>query len=319
MSFQDIKGQEKTIHILKEGMRNNRLNGSCLFIGPEGIGKKALAIKLAKALNCQSNSFDPCEACVSCRKIEKNEHPDVHILDSQGGEIKIESIRELQGEINLKPYEGKKKVFIIDNAHKLNPESSNAFLKTLEEPAGESLIILVSSKPGLIFRTVVSRCQVFRFYPLKRDALRQILKSDYGLEEALAHFLAYFSEGSIGAALKMKDSDILLEKNIVVDEMTVNPKHNPEGLAKLGREGVGNRLNILASWFRDIYLIKTGLPFGELINLDRQDELLKQMNRYSFLNLDEILNSIANSLFYLERNINIRLLLANLRMTIWKG
>src|SRR4030043_1660216 len=110
MSFQEIKGQDKPIEILKNYIGLSRLSGSYLFLGEEGVGKKLAAKTLAKALNCENATLDPCDKCASCRKIEKNQHPDVHFLDTGATDsIKIEYVRQLQKDINLKAYEGKKK------------------------------------------------------------------------------------------------------------------------------------------------------------------------------------------------------------------
>jgi DNA polymerase-3 subunit delta' len=338
MSFKAIKGQDKPIHILQCYIEQSRLEGGYLFIGPEGVGKRLVAKTLAKAVNCLEDGLDACDRCASCIKIENNRHPDVHIIEDVEPEInpvrsttqlntsekasngiKIESIRQLQRDISLKPYEGKRKVFIIDNAHKLTAEAQSAVLKILEEPPKGSLIILLSDKPALLFKTIVSRCKMLKFFPLKRTELKEIFKKDYSLDNNTAHFLAYFSEGRFGRALRLKDRDALGEKNRVINKFILSPPYNLENLAIQNREDVRNYLNILASWFRDIYLIKIGMPFSEIINFDRKDELLRLMGRFSFLDLNEILYSISDSISYLERNINLKLLLYDLRSLLWKA
>jgi DNA polymerase-3 subunit delta' len=331
MSFSDIRGQDKPIQILQEHIEHTRLAGSYLFAGEDGIGKKLVAKTLAKALNCENETLDSCDRCISCLKIEKGEHPDVHIIDAStplisndekdtkdSDAIRIGHIRQLQREINLKPYEGRKKVFIIDEAHHLTAAASNAFLKTLEESPGESLIILVSSKPALLFKTIISRCKMLKFHSLPRTKLEEILKKDYLLDSSLAHFLAYFCEGKLGRALKLKDMDILREKNRIIDGLALARKSGVESLLVDDRSQLRSYLNILAGWFRDIYFLKIGMPYEQLINLDRKDELLRLMNRYTTFDLDGILNSLSDALLYLEQNINTKLLLSNLRWS-FKG
>jgi DNA polymerase-3 subunit delta' len=321
MSFKDIKGQDKPIEILKNALRSSSIAGAYLFVGQEAIGKQLVALNFAKSINCLSENDLPCDICPACLKIDKRQHPDVHFiapLDSDA--IKIEYIRDLKKDINLRPYEAKKKVFIINDAHNFTAEASNAILKILEEPPADSVIILITSKPALLFKTIVSRCQILKFYPLARARLKEILKKDYRLGDDPAHFLAYFSEGRIGNALRLKDADILREKNRIIDEFTIFNRPNfLEDLSIRDRQNLRSYLNILAAWFRDIYLIKTGMPHAELINLDRKDKLLNFMSRYTWLDLDEILNSISDSLSYLEQNINIRLLLHNLKAELCRG
>lgn len=319
MSFSSIKGQGAPLNILKEYIVNSRLSGGYLFIGPEGVGKKLAALTLAKTVNCLEQTADSCDTCSSCRKIESGQHPDVHVVECEDSEIKIENIRQLQREISFKPYEGKKKVFIIDKAHYLNAESSNALLKVLEEPPKDSLIILVTEKPSLLFKTVISRCKTLKFPALKREALKEILKKDFNFPEERAHFLAYFSEGRIGYALRLKDSDILQEKNRIINKFALSPRLDLEDLSLKKKEEVRGYLNILATWFRDIYLLKVGLPHSEIINFDRRAELLKVMPRFSFPDLDGILESISEAITQLEHNINMKLLLYNLGAQLWKA
>lgn len=322
MSFQDIKGQDKVIQMLREQIRHFRLDKGYLFVGPEGTGKRLAAKMLAKTVNCQQQQADSCDKCVSCLKIENNQHPDVRWVDLEGGadsqgHIKIEYIRQLQKAINFKPYEARKKVFIINHAHALTAEASNALLKILEEPPENSLIILISAKPTLIFKTVISRCRVLKFYPLPRSRLEEVLRKDYSLREEQAHFLAYFCEGRLGEALRLKNTDIMKDKNGIIDQFVISKRKGLDTFLTKDRQRIRVCLNILAGWFRDIYLVKTGLPHQGLINLDRKAEILK-FSKISFLDLDDIINSISDSLLYLEQNINVRLLLSNLRAHLWK-
>jgi len=248
-------------------------------------------------------------------KIEKNQHPDVHIIEAGDNDsVKIEDIRNFQREASLRPYEGKKKVFIIDNAHNFTPEAANAILKILEEPPKDSLIILISSKVNLLFKTVISRCQIIKFYPLPRIELENILKSDYNLDIAMAHFLAYFSEGRIGYALKLKDGDIFIEKNKIIDEFFNKKIDLAGGHAATGRDHMRALLNILAVILRDIYLVKSNMPEDQIVNLDRKSDLARIAKGYDFTALNQAIDSVSDSLLRLDQNINAKLLLSNLSL-----
>jgi len=327
MSLSDIKGQDQPIKIITECLKRSGINRSYFFTGPEGVGKKLLARTLAKILNCRRQScdeapernqaVDSCDSCPSCLKIEQNQHPDVHLLDdSESGSIKIEDIRKLQKDISLRPYEGKSKFFIIDNAHHLTPESANAILKILEEPPKDSAIILISSKPALIFKTILSRCQVLKFYPMRRQALEEILEINYSLDNGLAHFLSFFSEGRLGLALRLKDSGIFAEKNRIIDALAIKNKSVSGDFTIDTRESLRDVLNIIATWFRDIYLLKSGMPHSELINLDRKDDLLRAASSQTLDELDEAAKCVSDSLLRVDENINVKLLLSNLKWSI---
>jgi len=319
MSFSDIKGQDSSLEILRGHLKNARLAHGYLFLGPDGVGKVLTAKTLAKALNCKENNLDSCDKCPSCLKIESNQHPDVHIIDTEDAEIKIEDIRQLQSEIALRPYEGRAKVFIIKNAHNLNGPAGNAFLKTLEESPGNSVIILISDKPNLLLKTIISRCQAIKFYPAPRGELENVLFADYSTGKELAHFLAYFCEGRLGAALSLKEADILKQKNLIIDEFVLSRRSGVDALLGQKRSQMRASLNILASWFRDMYLLKIGASYGELIHLDRKPDLIKSTGRYSFTELDDILTFISQAIYYLEHNINVKLLQANLKVELWKA
>lgn len=343
MLLRAVKGQEKAIQILQGFIAQGSFTGGYLFSGPEGVGKKLTAYTIAAAVNCVLDSHDACGTCVSCRKIAREEHPDVHCIDGSVGftgtldqtrgpggqsvkveqpaesQIKIDCIRQLQRDISLRPYEGKKKVFIIDNAHTLTAEAQNALLKILEEPPKESLLILVTDKPGLLFKTIISRCKTVKFFPLPRKELESLLIEEHGLEAQSAHFLAYFSEGRLGRALCLKETDILLKKNAVIDLFTLSQRLDLEKLPAQNKFAVHEYLNILAAWFRDIYMARMGDSCEELINADRKVDALRLSQRYSDTDLRVIFDAISNSAMYLERNINIRLLLYSLGGQLCKG
>lgn len=318
MSFSNIIGQDKAIAILRQYLECGHLKGGYLFSGPEGTGKKQVARVLTKAANCLTSTLDSCDECPSCRKIETGQHPDVHIVENGENQIKIEEIRQLQKDIRLRPYEARIKAFVIDNAHNLSAEASACLLKILEEPPGDSVIVLISDKPALLFKTILSRCKTIRFLPLPRAQLTEILKKDYGLDNNSAHFLAYYSEGRLGCSLRLKDTDMLATRNAVIDRFVFSKDSSLQGLPISDREDVRRILNILAAWFRDVYLIKIGMPHQELINFDRRKDLLKVMSGFSFSALNQILNFLCRSSLYLEQNINVKLLLGNLGAELWK-
>lgn len=211
MSFRDIKGQDNAILFLKGSIRKNRVSHAYIFLGPRGVGKRLTALNFAKALNCGSETPDrPCDMCNSCEKIDNLRHPDLFLLKSEKDNsiIKIDAIRGLIKNMTLKPYEAKKKVCIIDDAHLMNQEASNALLKTLEEPPSESILILIADRSDDLFPTIVSRCQIVKFFPLSIEEVKKILINEHKVDELKAHILSHIASGSIGEALRYSQTDI---------------------------------------------------------------------------------------------------------------
>ncbi len=217
-----IEGHDRPRAILKRALANKTLAHAYLFSGESGIGKKMTALALAAAVNCASAAAEGgCGECPSCRKVAAGTHPDVQVVmpeseneqllatwsskaaEKASDEIKIDQIRQAQEHLTLTPSEGRKKILIVDGAETLNASAQNAFLKTLEEPPGDTLIILITSMPQSLLPTIRSRCQEIAFLPLSRRALTQALMRRRGLAGEDARFLAALSQGSMGRALAM--------------------------------------------------------------------------------------------------------------------
>lgn len=325
MAFKQIHGQEPARALLQHSLKEGRVAKAYLFEGPAGVGKKMAAFSFAKALNCQTEGPDACEECASCRKIQGQTHPDVFFLGSVEEELlevttlKIEQVRQLKAQLSLRPYEGRMKVAIIDNAHQLTDEAANALLKVLEEPPQHSTLILVSAKPNRLFPTIISRCQRVKFRALGRQELSHVLVSDYSLERSLAHFFGYFAEGRLGYALALSQRDFFQEKNRLIDAFVVRQGSVAADYTFKERQQLRMCVVVLCSWFRDLYLLKTGVAEEELIHLDRRAELLQWVGRYSFGELDEILALLSSTFFYIDQNSNIKLLLSQIRVALWKN
>ncbi|MDD3274476.1 MAG: DNA polymerase III subunit delta' [Candidatus Omnitrophica bacterium] len=321
MRFNDCLGHEKILGLVLPELEKNRFLGSYIFSGPEGIGKKMAALAIAQYLNCEGEGERPCQSCGGCLKLQNGQHPDLHIIQNGEAQVKIEDIREILRQAGFRPYEGRVKVFIVDNAHKLNPEAANSLLKILEEPPKDALFILITHKPQSIIKTVLSRCRMIKFSPLPRGRLEDILVKDYFLDRSAAHFLAFYSEGRLGLALKLKDTALLREKNRIIESLALSSKPLDREIMGQNKEQLQSSLNILASWFRDIYILKCGAGCGETVNSDRQEDLVKLAGRFSFRQLDEIICLLSESSRYLEKNINSKLILHNLQLGVsaWKG
>lgn len=168
-------GNEKILKLLQKSIVNNKVAHGYLFCGTDGIGKKLFALHFAKMLNCEDSTNIPCEHCKQCTKISKGLHPDIKLIQTETKFIKIETIKELSIFSQSQPFEGKFKVAIIDDAHKMNLAASNALLKTLEEPSRHTIIILITSNPKSLLPTIASRSVKISFSPLNDETLTKIL------------------------------------------------------------------------------------------------------------------------------------------------
>jgi DNA polymerase-3 subunit delta' len=184
MALNDIVGQERALRILLGMLRRDRVPSALLFSGDTGIGKRLTAVNYAKAINClEPANFDCCDTCASCKKIDAATHPDVTFAFPEKDEIKIDAVRKLEEKLFFKALEGRKKVAIVDDADTMNINAANAFLKTLEEPPRNSLVILVSSNPDGLPDTIRSRCIAIRFYPLSNESFRKVVSGGVGKED----------------------------------------------------------------------------------------------------------------------------------------
>jgi len=283
MSLKDIIGQAKTIGMLSGIIERHRVASSYLFCGEPGIGKKATAVNFAKALNClkpespatgQSSHrarIDACDECDSCVKIEARTHPDFLLVSPEDRQIRIEEIRMIDDALSFKPFEGKKKIVIVDDAETMNISAANAFLKTLEEPPEESVIILVSSKPDMLPPTIRSRCSRINFAPLPEDSCKEILGRK--IPGNNIELLARLSMGRPGMALS---NDLLEERTWFLDLFN--------GMLSAGKDGWTSRED-MERWFehvlplfRDMAVFKITGDRSRLINSDMDDHLDRLTN-----------------------------------------
>lgn len=321
MSFKDMQGQDKAISNLRHALENGRVSHGYLFLGPDGVGKKMAAMNFAKALNCKDDKIGgSCDSCVSCMKIDAGSHPDVLFLKPEkvGASIKIEKVRELIRSLSLKPYEGRNKVFIIDDADAMGHEAQNALLKTLEEPPAESILILMTSNAKGLFETIVSRLQIVKFFPLRVETVKDILVRTYKMDEVTANVLSRLSSGRLGEALKYKDEDFSNKRSRIIKGL-MDKTFFDSDFDGLSREELKSYLEIMLSWYRDLLVTKArgGPGDGEgLLNIDKKDALAAGAKDMGFEQLDETIRQIILTSSFLEQNANAKLAMGVLGVNI---
>lgn len=215
-------GHQRIWDMLAQSASKNKLAHAYLFCGSSGTGKMTLVKEFVKWLFCEKTKVgeqlngQPCNVCRSCQEIEKNSHPDLLMVsaDKEGisSEIGIGRIRELQRQLIFYPYKSSLKVAIIEEAHNLTREAANAFLKTLEEPSSQSLIILTSSARDLILPTILSRCQLVRFLPVPADELKMGIEL-LGAKGSVLDKIVKLSAGRPGYAINLLNNQSLLSNH----------------------------------------------------------------------------------------------------------
>lgn len=317
MSFAQILGQETAIAVLQNALRRQRIPHAYVFAGNEGVGKKLAALTLAKALNCRELADDACDRCVSCHKIAAGNHPDVSVIEPEGQFIKIDQIRALQKDVGYKPYEGKRKVYILDQAETLRTEAANALLKTLEEPSADALLILVTANVYALLPTVISRCQSVRFIALGVQKLTALLVQAKQLPPEQAQLIASLAEGCPGRALTM-DTAATLAKRDFVEQLLQTLSSGLRDVRILFAQAeqlvaqktdVQEFLDILLVWYRDMSILQAQGDPALLANIDGVDRLAQAAEKLSMRQIQRLFEIVYQAKADLLRNANLQLTL----------
>ncbi len=326
MSFNDIVGQERPIEILSRAVEQERVAQAYLFLGMEGIGKRLTAYNLTKALNCQGERSKPylsCDRCLSCLKIEHGNHLDVQVVGGTRELIKIDQIRQLQRGLYYKPFEGRKKVVIIDGAENLVRAAANALLKTLEEPPPETVIILIATSLSLLLPTIISRCQKIRFQPLSIESLRKVVSKALPLQEEAVQLLALLSGGSPGRALQLTTDSILEARRELLQRVEQLNSHNAEELFQLSKkltddkDGLEGSLELLKVFFRDVLVFREKAT-NKVANLDLLPSIERLSNKLSSAEIVSKIEAINEAHSALRQNANRQLAVERMLLRICK-
>jgi DNA polymerase-3 subunit delta' len=325
-----VIGQNKAVSLLQRSLETGNLAHAYLFVGPAHVGKMTLALNLAQALNCEA-AERPCLECVSCRKIASGGHADVQVIGLAQGEaaeaklISIDQIKQMQHSASLPPFEGSYKVFIIDGAELLSTEAANCLLKTLEEPVGRVIFILLAANDRLLPATVVSRCQRLELPPLSVTGAAAALAAK-GLEPERARLLAGLSHGCLGWALAAADDDSWLQQrdeelDRLLGVITAGGEERFAYAARLAARFTQNRglvydvLDLWLDYWRDLMLVKIGCR-DMITNVDRRDGLVAMAHGYRLGQIRDFMESLRAAGEQLRQNANPRLVLEVLMLDV---
>ncbi len=330
-----IIGQSRALSLFQRSLETGSLAHAYLFSGPAHVGKMTLALNLAQALNCQADE-PPCGRCGSCLKIVGGRHADIRIIgldnsdDSpearQRMEISIDQIRDIQHSASLPPFEGRHRVYIIDRAELLSLEAANCLLKTLEEPTGRVVFILLTTNDGLLPETVISRCQTVVLAPAPLHEVETALTENWNVDSEKAGLLARLSHGCLGWAVSAAADDGIIKQRAewldrLVDIISADSEERFAYAAQLAtqfgrnRGSVQERLDLWLDWWRDLLLVKAGSS-DNVTNIDRLETLSGMSGNYSLAQIREFIERILEAGEQLRLNANPRLVLEVLMLDI---
>jgi DNA polymerase III delta' subunit len=316
MDFDNILGNVRVKKILRLALQKHRLPNSLLFHGPNGVGKKRMAFSLAKAVNCERRRDGACGECSTCRAISGGRFPDVQEIKPSGQVIRVENAREMRQAAYMRPMVGRKRVFIISEADKMNEESSNTVLKILEEPPLFSHFMLVTDKPHLILPTIRSRCQSLQFLPVGREEIARELV-EKGCGEDQARIIALFVRGNLEEALALNWDEVQDARKEAwgLFRSLIKPERPALFLSSYGfsqrnliREDLETTLEIMASFCRDLILLKEKGDLSLLLNPDYEKELRALENSSSLEKCWEFLRRVEGAISGLAKNLNMSLI-----------
>lgn len=325
--WQKIIGHQWAVEVLRTAIKHERVGHAYLITGPTQVGKGTLARTFAQALNCTAPQQDqrPCGRCRSCTLIAAGRHPDVKLVAGQASgrgnvTLKIDQIRQLQGDLNLTAAEARSKVAIIEGFETANQNAANAFLKTLEEPPGNVVLILTATSAETLLPTISSRCRTIVLRPLPTRVVEQSLVERWKIETSEARVLAHLADGRLGRAIMLAEQPALLEERALhldqlFEALTQSRVVRFAAAEKLAGspEELPAILQLWLGYWRDLLLMTTsGRESGALCNVDQIDRLYGHARTWPAEVILESLRRTEQALWQLERNANTRLVMENL-------
>jgi len=320
MPFRELAGHGRLLELTAHAAARGSLPPSLIFSGPDGVGKRRAAVALAQLFNCSSPvagtddlSPDSCGACSACRRIARGVHADVMTIEpGETGSIKVDQIRQAVERSAYRPFEGRRRLVIVDEADAMEAAAQNALLKTLEEPPAASSFVLVTPRPDVLLPTVQSRCQRLRFGRLGPSEVAAVLRRDHGFSEADAHTAAALADGSVGLALEADTETYGDARDAAVTMLSqaagfADPRQRLAaakalGADKLDREQLGRRLRLVSSMLRDLTVLISRGDESTLANGDLKGSLQRLTRSFDGERAVRAFSAVDRALVALDRN-----------------
>jgi DNA polymerase III subunit delta' len=326
----NIVGHEHAITTLRRALAAQRVRHAYLFSGPEHIGKSLLARRFAQTLLCTGGADahvapqNPCNACLSCRKVMHGNHPDVHYISRPPDRqfILIEQVRALQGDAARKTLEGRRNIFIIQGMHEMNVQAANCLLKTLEEPEPDVVLLLTVPDPGVLLPTILSRVQQVPMHLLTTTQIKNALEQRWQVEPEEAARVGALAAGRMGWAVQaIEDEDMLAERQVQLETLAKLPAAGRVQRFEVAQrlsadsDNVRGILELWLLWWRDMVLAANNC-LDLIVNVDMQGLIQKQAAKIGAAESQRMVRAILGTMEALEQNVNARVALEVLMLDL---
>ena len=323
--FKNIIGHKREIAHLEQAIKAGKVSHAYIFNGDKGSGKKTLAEAFAMTLQCTSEGDVPCGTCHSCRQAASGNHPDIiYVSHEKPTSIGVEDIRDqLTGDIQIRPYNGKYKIYIINEAEKMTVQAQNAILKTIEEPPEYAVIILLTSNEQSFLDTIRSRCVVLNLKPVSDEQVKQYLMEQIQVPDYQADICVAFAQGNIGKAVRLASSEdftaikasaMSLIRN--VGKMEISEIIDFVKDIQEYKITIQDYLDILALWYRDMVYYKATKDIDGIVFQDELRIIRETVKRCSYEGVEEVMQAIESAKTRLNANVNFDLTMELLFLVI---
>ncbi|MCI7812423.1 MAG: DNA polymerase III subunit delta' [Lachnospiraceae bacterium] len=317
-NFEEIIGHKQMIEHLKHAIQLDKVSHAYIFEGEKGCGKKTIAEAFAAALQCehQKEGTDACGICKSCKQAASKNHPDIiHIMHDKPNSIGVEEIREqVVNDIQIKPYSGKYKIYIISEAEKMTVQAQNALLKTIEEPPAYGIVMLLTDNASVLLPTILSRCVVLSMKPAADNLVKKYLMEHVQIPDYQADLCVAFAQGNVGKAIRLATSENFNEIKAAALDLLKHAKEMEmsEIIASVKavsefKIDIQDYLDLLAVWYRDVLYFKATKDINGLIFQDQYKDISKQAKQSSYEAIEQIVEGLKKANIRLKANVNFEL------------
>lgn len=323
--FGDIIGHEQIITHLRSAIALDMVSHAYILNGPEYSGKMMLAEAFAMALQCECEGERPCLECRSCRQAMDHNQPDIiYVSHEKPNTIGVDDIRtQINNDIVIKPYSSRYKVYIVDEAEKMNQQAQNALLKTIEEPPAYAVILLLTTNADSFLQTILSRCITLNLKAVKEDVIRDYLMKHYQIPDYQADVCAAFSQGNVGKAVQLASSEDFGELKASVLQLVkrlddIDLYEFGGAIKQIGeyKLQINDYFDLITIWFRDVLYMKATNDVNGLIFKDEVYDIKRQAAKRSYQGIEIILKALDTAKLRLNANVNFDLTLELLLLTI---